>query len=474
MTDAAPHPRRDPNVTLAVLSLGAIAYALLQSLVAPAMPEIQRALGTSESSVSWLLTGYLLAASIGTPIIGRLGDMYGKQRVLIIVLVVLALGTLLAAVSNSIGVLIIARIIQGAGGGIFPLAFGIVRDEFPREKVPGSIGLMSSLLGVGGGAGVVLAGVIVEGLSYHWLFWLPLVAIVLAAVLTWRLVPESPLRTEGKVNWLAAALLSAGLAAVLLAVSQTSSWGWGSPKTLGLIAVGIVVLVAWVVVEIRSREPLIDMQMMRIRGVWTTNLVAFLVGVGMYSSFILVPQFVELPDRAGYGFGASVTGAGIFLLPSTMMMLFVGPATGWLERRFGAKIPLLAGTAFTAVCFILLAVAHDNAVEIYIASGLLGIGIGLAFGSLANLIVENVRQDQTGAATGMNTVMRTLGGALGGQVVATFLANDITSQGVPSESSFTLSFAVCGVAVIIGLLAGLAIPGRPRNPSLVGAVEPAA
>ena len=193
---------------------------------------------TSETGVTWLLTGYLLSASVGTSIIGRLGDMYGKERLLLWTLVALAAGTLLAAVSTSLTVLVVARIIQGAGGGIFPLAFAITRDEFPRERVAGSIGLMSSILGVGAGFGIVTGGLIVEHLNWHWLFWIPLVTTVIAALATWRFIPESPVRVPGRVNWLAAALMTAGISCVLIAVSETTVWGWGSLKTLGLLALG--------------------------------------------------------------------------------------------------------------------------------------------------------------------------------------------------------------------------------------------
>ena len=196
--------------------------------------------------------------------------------------------------------------IQGVGGGIFPLAFSIIRDEFPNERVPGSIGLVSSLLGIGGGAGVVFAGVVTENLSYHWLFWFPLGIIVFTAYLTRRYIPESPVKTPAEINYRAAALMTLGISGVLLAITETSTWGWGSPKTLGLLAVGMVVIVAWVREELRSREPLVDMRMMAIRGVWTTNTVAFLIGVGMYSSFVLLPELVQEPASTGYGFGASV------------------------------------------------------------------------------------------------------------------------------------------------------------------------
>ncbi|WP_210493274.1 MFS transporter [Patulibacter sp. SYSU D01012] len=465
--------RSHPNLTLAVLVLGAVSYSLLQSLVAPAMPDIARETGASASAISWVLTGYLLAASVATPILGRLGDIHGKERVLLAVLVALAAGTVVCALAPSVEVLIVGRVIQGAAGGIFPLAFAIIRDEFPREKVAGSIGLMSSLLGIGGGAGVVLAGVIVDHLSYHWLFWIPLPAILLAAVATYRYIPESPITAPGRINWAGGALLSLGLVLVLVAVSQASDWGWGSGRTLGLLLAGLVVLGGWVRSELGSSDPLVDMRMMRIRGVWTTNVAALLVGVGLYTSFILIPQFVQEPESTGYGFGASVTAAGVFLLPSTITMLAVGPAAGWIERRFGAKASLVAGCLFAAASYALLAVAHGDHWEVYLASALLGVGIGLSFAALANLIVAAVRQDQTGVATGMNTVMRTVGGAVGGQVAGTMLASGVVAAtGLPKETAFTAAFAMGAAALVVGALVALLIPGRPAGGRVAEAVAP--
>ncbi len=232
-------PHADHRITLAALTLAATSYALLQSLVLPALPSIQRSLHVCEAAVTWILTAYLLSASVGTPIIGRLGDMHGEERVLVIVLAMPALGTLISAVASSIGLLLAGRVIQGAAGGIFPLGFGIIRDEFPPREVATGIGLMSPLIGVGGGAGVVLAGVIVQHLSYHWLFWLPLAIILLAMIATYMFVPESPVKVPGHVNWLAAILMSAGLTVILIAaarrprgaghrIGQCCSWSAGS------------------------------------------------------------------------------------------------------------------------------------------------------------------------------------------------------------------------------------------------------
>ena len=441
-----------------MLALGGLSYALLQSLVAPALPDIQHALHTSEGSVSWVLTSYLLSASVATPLIGRLGDIYGKEHVLLIVLALLSFGTLVSALSTSLALMLVGRTIQGAAGGIFPLAFGIIRDEFPRAKVAEAIGLMSALLGVGGGAGVVLAGPIVGRLSFHYLFWLPLVPIVVATVATRLFVPESPVKVAGRISWLSVALMSLGLIAVLLAVTEATTWHWLSVKTVGLIVGGIAVLALWVRGESRSAQPLVDMRMMRIRGVWTTNTVAFLVGFGMYSSFILLPQFVEAPSSTGYGFGSSVTAAGLFLLPSTASVLVFGALTGRLERIFGSKPPLLAGGVLMTASFVLLAAGSDSPWEIYVAAGLLGAGIGLSFAAMANLIIENVGPTQTGVATGMNTVMRTLGGAFGGAVTASLIAATVGVSGYATAGGYTAAFALCAAALAVSVIAGLAIP----------------
>jgi len=465
ITTEAPEPRQHYGLTFAALALGAATFAVLQSLVAPALPEIQRELHASPTAVAWVLTGYLLSASVCTPIIGRLGDMFGKERTLVISLAILAAGSLLAALATSIEVLIVARVIQGAGGAIFPLSFGIIRDEFPRERVATGIALISSILGIGAGLGIVLAGPIVEALSYHWLFWIPFGLTVVATIATVFFVPESPVKVPGKVNWLGASLLSAWLVCLLVAISEGSARGWGDPRIVGLFLAAAGLLWAWVANEQRAAEPLVDMAMMRIRGVWTVNTAAFLVGAGMYSSFILIPQFVETETSSGYGFGASVTQAGLFLLPSTMAMLVVSPLAGRLANRVGARVPLVAGCLATCIAFGFLAFAHEEPWEVYAGSAMLGVGIGLAFASLANLIVVAVRPDQTGVATGMNTVMRTLGGSVGAQVGASVLAATVVGAALPTEHGYTMAFAfaagVCGLATI----ASLAVPQPRRQPA---------
>ena len=470
MDGGAGHTGR-PGVILAVLALAGGAYALLQSLVVPALPVLQHDLHTTTAGVAWVFTAYLLAASVATPIAGRLGDMFGKRLVLVIVLAGLALGSLLAAVVTTLPLMILARSIQGVGGAIFPLAFGIVRDEFPPERVAGAIALISGILGIGGGLGIVLAGPILENLSYHWLFWIPFFVTLVSTVATLFLIPESPIRAPGDVHWLGAILLSAWLIALLLAISEAPTWGWGSPKTLGLIGLAGVLAVAWVWAEKRSKHPLVDMEMMRLRGVWTTNLAALLLGFGMYSAFILIPQYVQAPKSTGYGFGASVTEAGFFLIPSTIAMLIFSPIGGRLSGTVGSKVPLVAGSCVTLSSFVVLAISRAPA-GIYLASALLGIGVGFAFAALANLIVQAVRPDQTGVASGMNTIVRTIGGAIGAEVAASILAANVLASGYPDKHGYTVTFALCAAVMAVGVVASLAVPGR-RVRSRTGAQEPA-
>ncbi len=460
------------NVTFALLASAAVAYALLQSLVAPALLEIQRDLNTTTAGVAWVLTAYLLSASVITPIAGRLGDMFGKKRVLVVVLFTLAAGTAVAAVATTLPVMVLGRVIQGAGGAIFPLAFSIIRDEFPRDRVPQGIALISAIMGIGGGLGIVLAGPIVEHLSYHWLFWFPLIAVLACAIGTVIFVPESPVRTPGRVDWLGAALLSGWLVALLVGVSQGGSWGWTSPRVLGLFAVAAVLLVVWVYVEMRMDMPLVDMTMMRRRGVWTTNLAAFVFGFGMFSSFVLVPEFVETSTSSGFGFGASITQAGLYLLPATGAMLLAGPLSGRLSATVGSRVPLILGSIVSTVAFALLAIAHEHGWQIYLAMGILGVGIGLAFASMANLIVEAVPPTQTGVATGMNTIVRTVGGAIGSQVAAGIVTATATVTGAATERGFTLAFAASAIALGAGVVVAFMVPRR-RAVRLEPVSEPA-
>jgi EmrB/QacA subfamily drug resistance transporter len=445
------------------LALGGLAFACLQSLVSPALSTIGHELNVSTSDVSWIVTAYLLSASVLTPILGRLGDMVGKRKMLIVVLSILAVGAVVSALATSLTVLIIGRILQGAGGAMMPLSIGMVRDELPRERVATTVGMISAIFGVGAGIGIVAAGPIVEHLSWHWLFWLPLALVLIALAGAIFGMKESPVRTPGKLDVLGATILSVSLVGLLLAISKGQAWGWGEAKTIGLLAAGVIGLVVFVLVELRVSEPLIDMKLMRIRGVWATDLVALILGFAMFGTFLLVPTLLQLPSVTGYGFGKSVTEAGLFLLPTVVMMVLFGPIAGLLNRKYGPKLPMFLGTVLVVAAFALPALGHGEIWQV-LASGLLtGAGIGFAFAAMSNAIIESVPPSQTGEATSVNSIARTIGSSIGTAVVAAVITSNTTPQGLPTDATFTDGFWVCAGVAVLAVVAALLLPSAHKR-----------
>jgi EmrB/QacA subfamily drug resistance transporter len=465
--------RTHHRVTFAVLAAAVAAYALLQSLVTPVLATIAIDLHTDQNTVTWVLTAYLLSASIFTPIMGRIGDIVGKERVFVATLVALAAGSLLAALATNVTVMIVARVVQGVGGGILPLAFGIIRDEFPKEKLAGAVGAIASLTAVGAGLGIVLAGPIVNALDYHWLFWLPMILTIAAAVAAHFFVPRSPVRTTGTISWLPAILLSAWLVALLIALSEAPSWGWASSRVIGLLAASVVLAAAWIEVERRSAAPLIDMAMMRRTAVWTNNLVGLLIGTGMYAVFAFLPEFVQTPRSTGYGFGASITESGLILLPSSVTMFLVGMGAGSFARRIGAKAVVVIGCLIGLVSMALLAFAHGEKWELYLSTAIMGIGFGLAFSAMSSLIVSAVPPEQTGVASGMNANIRTIGGSIGAALMASIVTASPAADGLPREAGYTHGFAMLAGALVVAALAALLIPATGRQLRAGGSADPA-
>ena len=471
-----------PAVTLALLAVVATSYVLQQTLVVPALPTIQRDLDTSTTWAAWIFTGFLLTSAVATPLLGKLGDSHGKKRILMISLAGFCAGTVMAALAPSIEVLILARAAQGVGGAIFPLAFGIVRDQLPPGRVGLGLGLLSATFGVGGGAGLVLSGLILEGLSWPWLFWIGAAPVAVAFVLVWLLLPESPVRARTRLDWRGALLLSGGLVTLLLALSEGRGWGWTSAPTLGAAVAAAALLSAWVAVELRVPEPMVDIGMMRDRSVFWTNLVALLTGFAMFGTFLMVPMLAQLPrglpesvaGQMDYGFGASVVVAGLVSLPASLMMLVVGPLAGIAESRVGARALTLTGLLVISLGGLSLTVAHGGVGQAMLGMALVGVGVGLTYSMLAKLIVDAVRPEVTGVAMGMNTVMRTIGGSVGGQLGAALLAAYTLpgAAGVPAERGFTIAFAISSAAALIAAAGVLRMPRRRAEAPVAAAARP--
>ncbi|GAA3223905.1 hypothetical protein GCM10010468_50700 [Actinocorallia longicatena] len=452
--------------TLGILSLSALAYALAQTAVVPAIGALATGLHTSPQNVTWTLTGYLLSAAVLTPVLGRLGDMFGKKRLLVIALVVFAAGGVVAAVGPNLGWAVAGRVLQGAGGGIFPLCFGIVRDEFPAARRVSAMGLLSAIAGIGGGGGLLMGGLLIDHASYHWIFWSGVMMALAAAVAAQLLVPEPGERRPGRVDLTGAGLLAAGVTLPLLAISQAQAWGWGDTKTLGLIGAGVAILAVFGFAETRVAEPLVDMKVLARRPVLVTNIATVLVGFGMFGAFMLIPQFIETPEAAGYGFGGSATQAGLIMLPGCLMMLVAGPVSALVTQRFGARIALVLGSLITGAGLLLIAADHGSPAAVLGVTMVMFFGIGLAFAAMPNLIIDAVSPDQTGQATGVNALLRSVGSSLGSQLVAGILAGSVTAgRLVPTERAYVVSFLI---AAGVSLTAGIAALFIPRG----GATEP--
>jgi EmrB/QacA subfamily drug resistance transporter len=449
--------RQHHNITLAILAIGALAFALAQTTVIPALTAMQHAFGVSTSGITWMVGAYFLAASVATPVLGRLGDMFGKERFLAVSLGAFAAGSVLCALSDGLELMIVGRVLQGVGGGVFPLSFGIVRDEFPIAKVPTGIALLGATAGIGGAIGLPLGGLLVDQASYHWIFWMSAAMGVIATVTTMRFVPESPLRTPGRVDFVGALVLAAGLSAVLIGVSRANEWGWASDRTLGLLALGLLVLGAFVMFERRHSAPLINIRTLTRPAVLVSDLATLLVGFGLFGTFVLIPQIAELPKGGDVGLGLNATEAGLLMAPGGLMMLIAAPIVGRLSERIGSKLPLAFGAVLAAAGLVGMGVAHDSAGLIILWGAVLNTGVGCAFAALPNLVINAVEPHETGEATGVNTIARNIGASLGGQVAASIVASHLIA-GAPTDRGFEIAFLMsAGVALLAGIC-GLLIP----------------
>jgi EmrB/QacA subfamily drug resistance transporter len=457
--------RQHYNVTLGILALAGLAYALQQTMILPALPSLQKDFNTTTAWATWLFTAFLLVSAVATPLLGRLGDQYGKERFLLVSLIVFFVGCFAAIFAWNIWSLIVFRAIQGFGGAVFPLSFAIVFDEFPPEKVGAGVGMISAILGVGGGLGLVLSGVLVEYASWRWLFIVGAIFVGIATIGVWRYVPESPVTTPSKLDPIGAVLLSLTLVSLLLALTEGPSWGWGSVKTVGLFVASAAFAVGWVLTELRVDEPMVDIRMMLERTVLLTNLAAIFTGFAMFGAFVLLPQFMQTsPSRdVTYGFSLSPVQTGVYLLPGGVLGFVAGPLAGKLGGRYGSRLPLILGLLLTALGISFFAVFHDHPWQISVGMVGIGIGVPFAFAAMAKLIIDAVRPSETGVATGMNTVMRTIGSVIGGQVGAAIItAETVGSSKVPTESAFVTAFWVSAAVALVG--AGLArfIPSQRR------------
>jgi MFS family permease len=458
--------RPSDRAMIGTLALSGLIAAFMQTLVTPIIPELPQLLSTNSGDASWVLISTLLAAAIATPISGRLGDMYGKRRVIVILLAIMVGGSIISALSNTLIPMIVGRALQGVGLGVIALGISVLRDVIHPKNLGGAVALVSATLGVGGALGLPLAAVIAQNLDWHYLFWLAALLGLVAVVLVATIIPVSTLRTAGRFDFVGAVGFAIGLVGILLAISKGSTWGWGSPITLSLAIGGVVVLLLWGVFELRTHDPLIDLRVAARRPVLLTNLASIAVGFAFFITTAALPILLEAPTTTGVGMGQSLLVASLCLMPLGIVMFLLSPVAARLSNARGPRTSLILGTAIVAVSFGLGIVLMQEVWHVILISTIVGLGVGFAYAAMPTLIMHAVPPTETAAANGLNSVMRTLGSTLAATIVGVILStNVVVSHGVaiPTTGAFQLVFALGAGVTVAGAIVAVFIPRRQKS-----------
>jgi len=462
----APQSATRPGGVVATLALAGITAAIMQTLVTPLIAELPQILHTTSSNAAWVITVTLLVAAVCVPVFGRLGDLVGKRRMLLVCCVPLVAGSVVCALSSSVVSMIVGRGLQGMGMGMLPLGIALLRDVVPTEKLSSSIALVSASMGIGGALGLPIAAAVAQYADWRVLFWGSAALATVVAILVWFLIPDVPAGAKGQRFDAAGAVgLGIGLVCLLLAVSKGADWGWGSATTLGLFVAAVVVLVAWGLWEMRTGDPLIDLRTTARPRVLITNVASVFVGFGMYASMLVLPQLLQFPKATGYGLGQSMLAAGLWMAPGGLMMMVVSPLGGKLTNARGPKVTLVTGALVIAAGYGLSMALMGSAWGLMLVGTVTSGGVGLAYGSMPALIMSSVPLSETAAANGFNTLMRSLGTSIGAAVIGVILAQMTTTMGgytFASENGFRTALLVGGgVALVSAAIAALIPAARP-------------
>ena len=461
--------RPSDRAITAVLAFTGLIAAFTQTLVTPIIPELPTLLNSSVSDATWVLTSTLLAAAISIPISGRLGDMYGKRTVMLVLLGSLIVGSIVCALSSALIPIIAGRVLQGFSLGVISLGISVLRDVLHPKSLGGAVALVSATLGVGGAVGLPIAALVAQNLDFHFLFWLAGLLGALGFVLVLTIVPPSTLRTGGHFDVVGAIGFAIGLVGILLAVSKGNTWGWTSPLTLALLIGGVVVLLVWGWFELRSREPLVDLRVAGRRPVLLTNVTSITIGFGFFITTAAFPALLEAPLSSGVGLGLGLIVASLCLMPLGLVMFVMSPFAARISGARGPRFSLILGASVVVVAFALAVVLHAEVWHVILVSAVVGVGVGISYAAMPTLIMHAVPASETASANGLNSVMRTLGSTVAGTVTGlVFTGNSRLFDGiaVPTDAGFRIVFVIAAGVVLAGVISALFIPRRePAYPT---------
>lgn len=473
---APPRPRH-PALIIAVLCLGSLVGALTQSLVIPIQSNLPDLLGTSASNASWVVTITLLAGAIAMPVTGRLADMYGKKQVLIASAGLLLLGSLIAAVWDSLLPVLVGRALQGMAMGYIPVAIALVREVAPPHLRSGAVAAVSATLGVGGALGLPLAAWIAQAWDWSYLFWVSAALGLLVAALSAVILPRQDDQEPGRLDVIGIVGMAAGLGALLVGVSKGSAWGWAAPMTWGVILAGVAILLIWGRFELHRSQPLVDLHTMAHRPVLVTNVAAILIGFGMMAQSIVVPQLLEMPEATGFGLGQSVLMAGLWMAPGGLMMMAMAPLSSRLITRTGARLTLMIGALVLAGGYVVALFLMNAPWQLMVATMVISAGVGIGYAAMPTLVMDNSPAREASSSVGVNSLMRSVGTTTAGAVMAALLTAQMAApapgaEPVPTSGAFQLCFAVGGIAALAGAAMTLLVPGdRPHRRIPAGSEE---
>ncbi|MGX7680572.1 MFS transporter [Jatrophihabitans sp. DSM 45814] len=452
------------RLIVVVLAFSSILVSLMQTILVPLLGQLPHLFDTSASNASWAVTSTLLVAAIATPISGRLGDMYGKRRVLLLCLVLLTVGSIVVACTSQVGLVVLGRSLQGAASSILPLSIAILRDELPSERVPGAVALISASLGIGSSLGLPVAALVAQHYNWHLIFVGTAVLGAFAFVAVFFVVPESEIRRPGRFDVLGAIGLSTGLLFLLLVVSKGNSWGWTSPLVIGLAVAGVAVLLVWVRYETTLQQPLVDIRVSSAPPVLFTNAASVLAGFALLVTGLVIPQLLQAPKSTGYGLGLSMVGAGLCLAPSGLVQILFSPVSGRIVRRFGGKVTLILGLSTLTLGFAVALLTMSKVWHLVMVSIINGVGVGLSFASMPVLIMGAVPVSESAAANGLNTLSRAVGASVSSAVVGVLLASltmEVGGVAFPTRGAFRLALVIGAVSALIGVALATFIPRPP-------------
>jgi MFS family permease len=469
--------RRATTAVLAALVMAEVVGAVEATMIFAALRTFNAAFG-DPVMVGWIVTAFLLSAAASASVCSRLGDMFGRRRLLLIVLALAGVGSLMSAVATSVGGVIAGRAIQGVSGAVLPLCFGLVRENLPEPRVPFGIGVVSAAAFVSAGAAIFLGGVLVDHTSWHAIFYVGAATAAVAWFMVRGKVPRSPrLPSTEPVDVPGALLLVPAITGLLIALSQSRSWGWADARTLGLALASLATLALWLRHELRTRSPLIDVRLLMHRQLALANLGVVLLALGPLQGGLVLSQLLQQPTWTGAGLGLSATVAGLVLAPPMALAMVVGPGCGALAARRGARVPALWACAFLLAGWGGIALHHASIGFVAAMVVLQGIGTAAAYAVAPMLIVEVAPRERTSEVTGVSAVMRYIFNAVGSQVVAVMLGHATVSNAAagpgtyPAPSAFELTLTVISLLCACVIAVTWALPRRDERSYPLGVQE---